>query len=424
MNESSSKPHDTGSGIGSAWIRNEWDDWNFESNDATSFDATSIAENVVNGSTHSSSPASSSNPIYASSMNFPSSHAPIHSSNSSMPVAYSPMMIPPQTTIHNWMPMSTPPTGLMVPLNVNVGMSMLAHPGSLYQPYPSYSHSRPPPSHLNLNSTTSQNTTINTTTPTSLTSRNNKLLAKKPGDVQPSESLQKILMEEEERKRKRSERSRDSARDTRKKRMDYVAGLEIAVKSLQASRGALLHYVWGHCPRETDDPREAKAEAENHPSAQMFRHVMETELTFSIRHSTQVVSHIEQKRIEQNLLCCGKDRQDRAQGHFQSIALHLEACQQTLMQLLLVIESQEIHEMLQLTPEQLGRLQEQRDQCQEQAHKFAIMMKFFQVLRCKGLDFVHDVPALDAFMTKVLDPTQFFALLKWTESVRRHIYIC
>lgn len=354
------------SGLGSSiTTRNEWDDWNIETDDSNlqfimnDMDFTLPADENIK----KQEPTPPSAAQYQMMSMFGMGMMP-----GGVPIAQTPPPPPPPP----------PMVGMMVP-------NPMMYP---YGVYPPFGFGAMPP------------------LPPSVTPNSHVTIAKKQGEVKMNPTLEAMLKVEEDKRKSKLEKSRDMAREARRKKLNYVESLEMSVSRLQISRGKLNRHQWGSSSEDGDA---------------VFQTIQHEKM------AKEVLDHVAIGRIKSMLLLHPSERENRTGSTFKSIGQLLDVLQDTLKHswiLYTLVKSantnseKDLVQCLGLTVEQIEQIDNMRETLIEESRKMAIVIKCFRVLRLRGKDFSSLSPCLDALLGRVLTFDQFNLFIRWIYKVR------
>lgn len=370
------------SGLGSnITTRNEWDDWNIEIDDSnlqfmindmdfTMPEVENIKQDMTTEVKQPTPPPPSAAEYQMMSM-FGMGMMP-----GGVPIAQTPSTTPPM--------MGFQPPGMMIP-----NQPMITYPYGVY-PFNPMAFGTMPPQPVTRVAAANSHVTI----------------AKKQGEVKINPTLEAMLKEEEERRKSKLEKSRDMAREARRKKLNYVESLEVSVSRLQISRGKLNRHQWGTSSKDGEA---------------VFGTIEEEKM------AKEVKDHVAIGRIKSMLLLHPLERENRTGSSFKSIGQMLDVLQDTLKHswiLYTVVKSantsdkaKDLVQHLDLTADQVNQIENMRETLIEESRKMAIVIKCFRVLRLRGKDFNSLSPCLDALLGRVLTFDQFNSFIRWIYKV-------
>ncbi|CAK4085343.1 unnamed protein product [Aphanomyces euteiches] len=225
-------------------------------------------------------------------------------------------------------------------------------------------------------------------------------LARKPGTGEISSMLQSLLDEEAEKRDKKLERNRDSARESRKKQQKYVEVLEDGIQHLQISKDALLRHHFGRSPVE---PSQLDLMSGASPLSPSFAVVMQS---------------ARQRRL------LGQPKADHLEKVFAALVRTISLLQSSLMEMHMLYnaKSNGLNDVLGLTPTQITQLDELAATVrQQQTVKVALLVKAFKALRRQAFELGAFAPSLDVYFRAVLSPEQVAKMVTWTETNRNEL---
>ncbi|KDO24103.1 hypothetical protein SPRG_10890 [Saprolegnia parasitica CBS 223.65] len=226
-------------------------------------------------------------------------------------------------------------------------------------------------------------------------------IARKPGTPEMSSMLANLLEEEAEKKNKKLERNRDSARESRRKQQKYVEVLEDGIQQLQITKEHIQRHRWGRPPLPLDavvgvPPRHRNA--------------------FDIVKWTS-----RQKRL---LGLPHKARMLELQRCFVAIGHTLVRLQNSVldMQLLASALESDLVTYLGLNQGQVAALHTTAlTMRREESVRLMVLMKAYRGLRRFAADLCVLGPGMDMYFRELMSGEQMTKLLSWTESMRAEI---
>lgn len=242
-------------------------------------------------------------------------------------------------------------------------------------------------------------------------------IAKKQQGSEPSATLQVLIQEEREKKERKLDKNRNSARTSRTRKLNVVESLENAVKDLQMAMSVVVQYQWGTC----DDINKLKrltldeAYACQPKLSQIPAHV-----------------HIRVEHAKNNIV--SHSRLSSIETHFNVIAgfiarLRTHALNASVLHA--VANSSDTNgpstlnrlaDMLQLTELQKLEINKNQQEIQRIARNIAILTKLVRVIRAQGMTFAKHSPSLDKHLIPVATLKQVTNLCKWSIEVM-YIYM-
>ncbi|KAF0698813.1 Aste57867_10602 [Aphanomyces stellatus] len=223
-------------------------------------------------------------------------------------------------------------------------------------------------------------------------------LARKPGTGEISSMLQSLLDEEAEKRDKKLERNRDSARESRKKQQKYVEVLEEGIQHLQISKESLIRYRFGRSP-----PVPAK----------------ELELMCGLSPQLPSLAIVVHAARQKRMLGCPKT--PLLDKVFAALTRTVSLLQSSLleMQMLWDADSNGLDHALGLSPTQVQQLQDMgRAVRRTEMTRLVLLVKAFKALRHQAHALGSFAPSLDVYFRAVLSPDQVNKMVTWSEANR------
>ncbi|RHY45075.1 hypothetical protein DYB34_011092 [Aphanomyces astaci] len=220
-------------------------------------------------------------------------------------------------------------------------------------------------------------------------------LARKPGTGEISSMLQSLLDEEAEKRDKKLERNRDSARESRKKQQKYVEVLEDGIQHLQIAKESLGRFRFGRSP-----PAQLDLLCGLRPSLPSFAVVM---------HASR------QRRM------LGHPKHPLLDKVFSALGRTLALLQASLLDMTMLWDaaSNGLADVLRLSPTQQQQLDDLAAVVRRrEMARLALLVKAFKVLRRRAFELGAFAPSLDVYFRAVLTPDQLAKMVTWTEMNR------
>ncbi|ETV98907.1 hypothetical protein H310_08397 [Aphanomyces invadans] len=226
-------------------------------------------------------------------------------------------------------------------------------------------------------------------------------LARKPGTGEISSMLQSLLDEEAEKRDKKLERNRDSARESRKKQQKYVEVLEDGIQSLQISKESLLRFRFGRSPMVP--PQQLELMCGLRPHVPSFATVM---------HAAR------QRRM------LGHPKHPILDKVFTALARTMTLLQASLLDMYMLWDaaSNGLANVLRLSPAQVQQIQDfTAGVRRREMTRLVLLVKAFKALRRQAFELGAFAPSLDVYFRAVLTPDQMAKLVTWSESNRSEL---
>ncbi|EQC28395.1 hypothetical protein SDRG_13724 [Saprolegnia diclina VS20] len=224
-------------------------------------------------------------------------------------------------------------------------------------------------------------------------------IARKPGAPEMSSMLANLLEEEAEKKNKKLERNRDSARESRRKQQKYVEVLEDGIQQLQITKEHIQRHRWGRPPLPLDAVVGVPARHRN---------------AFDIVKWTS-----RQKRW---LGLPHKARLLELQRCFVAIGQTLMRLQTSVLDMQLVahaLDSSDLVAYLGLDQGQVAALHATAlAMRREESVRLMVLMKAYRGLRRFAAELCALGPDMDMYFRELMSGEQMTKLLSWTESMR------
>ncbi|OQS03004.1 hypothetical protein THRCLA_04670 [Thraustotheca clavata] len=225
-------------------------------------------------------------------------------------------------------------------------------------------------------------------------------IARKPGTPEMSAMLANLLEEEAEKKNKKLERNRDSARESRRKQQKYVEVLEDGIQQLQITKEHIQRHRWGRVPLNFEA---ICGTAPRHGNA------------FDIVKWTS-----RQKRM---LSLPTKTRIQELNRCFVALGHTLSRLQASILEMQIVSKalevSNELVTYLGLDQEQAKVLQATAKAMQEEeTMRIMILVKAYKGLRRYAYELCSLGPTMDVYFRETMSNEQMCKLLSWSESSR------
>ncbi|OQR82918.1 hypothetical protein ACHHYP_15325 [Achlya hypogyna] len=226
-------------------------------------------------------------------------------------------------------------------------------------------------------------------------------IARKPGTPEMSSMLANLLEEEAEKKNKKLERNRDSARESRRKQQKYVEVLEDGIQQLQITKEHIQRHRWGRGPLPADAICGAPPRHRN---------------AFDLVKWTA-----RQKRL---LGLAPRARAAELQRCLAAIGGTLARLQASVleMQLLATGLDADLGVVLGLSAAQTAALREAAAAMRrEEGVRLMLLLKAYRGLRRFAMDLCALGPGMDMYFRELMSGEQMCKLLSWTESSRAEI---